>query len=125
MFKRIRNALSSSPTTVWVAQVISSGFIVSSKVEPKQYPKKEETSHNLTLEFEEPVRDGNDVSHLNFKGDNGEITHQYELFSGQESLTLNLNPRQAETEIVTVTTGDEVRDTSILKLWEETVDTTE
>jgi hypothetical protein len=118
MFESIRNAFSSAPDTMWVSEVVDAAYVVGSQLTPVDYEQQHEYSHTWELEFAEPARDGNDISHLHFRKD-GQIVSQRELLSGEEATTMELTPSESEMEIVAVTTEDEVRDTSRVVIREE------
>lgn len=118
MFDAIRSAFSKGPETMWISEVVDAAFVVSTQLTPVEYEQKEDYSHTWEFEFAEPVRDGNQVSHLHFRED-GQIISQRELLSGEEATTMQLTPSEGEMEIVAVTTEDEVRDTSRVEIREE------
>lgn len=119
MFESIRSALSTGPDTIWISEVVDAGYVVDSRLEPVQYEQKEDYSHTWELGLREPARDGNDIAHLNFRNEDGQIVSQLELLSGEESTRMQMTPEAGEMEIVAVSTGDEVRDTSRVKIREE------
>lgn len=58
-----------------------------------------EMSHTLTIRFKEPVRDGNEVSHLNILYD-GQAAMSDELFTGETKYSCGLNPSVGEYSVV-------------------------
>jgi len=122
MFKKIKSVLSTGPPTRWFATVAEAGFVVAARVEEMDYKQKEDYDHVVTLDFREPVRDNNDVSHLNLRGEGGNIGGQLDLLAGESSTDFTMNPKDGEVNVVAVTTDDSVRDTTTIRFYEEIID---
>lgn len=122
MLEWIRNALSSGPTSRWFAEVTEPGYVQSARLDEVEYQQKTEHTHTLTLEFSEPVRDGNTVSHINMRQEAGGIVAQLDLYTGESTAGLDLtNPREEELHAVAVKKDDTARDTSTIRLYEELI----
>lgn len=111
----------SEPATNWVARLRTSEFLTDARLEPCF---DEGYSHTLVLEFSEPVRDGNDISHYNIRGDKGVALASYDLVTGNVAERLEINPADlpGAFDVVFVTGDDEVHSTDRVELTEVLVE---
>lgn len=122
MLNALKNILSTGPSTRWFAKVTEPGYVQSARIDEAKYEQKKDHTHVLTLDFEEPVRDGNEVSHINMRHEEGGIVAQLELYTGESSGSLNLNEPTEETlYAVAVKQDDTARDTATLRIYEEVI----
>lgn len=93
------------PSSYFVAELHTDNFLTEAILEGNY--ESEDYSHRLILKFSEPVRNGNNISHLNISSE-GQVVAQEELFTGETSFSLDLNPGFWELEIVVVDTDGNV-----------------
>lgn len=105
MFNWLAKLFSTGPKKTWVVELDSPGFVTSAELEKGS--RSDDHSHRLILQFNEPVRDNNNVSHLNL-GVNGHVINQHGLYSGDSAYSISINPGHDTLEIVTVDTDDQV-----------------
>jgi len=73
-------------TPTYLAQVEGEGFLRSMDAE---YQRGEEGAQ-ISIEFSEPVRNGNNVNHMNIRDpETGTVVGQYDLRAGETGLQLN------------------------------------
>jgi hypothetical protein len=112
------------PATNWVARLRTSEFLTDARLEPCL---NEGYSHVLVLEFSEPVRDGNDLSHYNLRGGEGVAVASFEPATGDVADRLEVNPGDLPPvfDVVFVTRGGEVHAADRVELAEVPVEETE
>jgi hypothetical protein len=105
MFDWIRGLLDSGPTYNWIVELDGDGFVTNARLEP--YFESDDFDRLLVIEFEEPVREGNKVAHINL-GVDGVIQNQFELYSGETVYKVGVNPSDRVSELVTIGMNDMV-----------------
>lgn len=113
MLNWLSNLLSSGPKKKWVVELSSTGFVTDASIQ--KGAKSDGLSHTVTVEFDEPVREDNDVSHLNMRYE-GQVIQQIKLLSGDTSNSFGCNPYQGAIEMVTVDSDDHVVSTEELTM---------
>lgn len=111
------------PATNWVARLRSSEFLADARLGPNLGG---DYSHTLVLEFSEPVRDGNEISHYNLRGGDGMAFASYDLVTGDTAERIGMNPGTVPGafDVVVVTRDDEVYATDRVELAEVPVEET-
>ncbi|GGJ17564.1 hypothetical protein GCM10008995_29160 [Halobellus salinus] len=84
MFEWLRDLMVGSPT--YTAHVTGEGFLTSVNA---QYERGKDGAQ-IDMNFSEPVRDGNNINHMNIRDpETGTIVGDYDLRTGETGLDLN------------------------------------
>lgn len=124
MFDWLSRVLSTGPSTRWYAEVTEPAFVTSAQITEGQ-PASEDSDYQyeLGLNFKEPVRDGNDISHINIRDQSGNIVLQLELYTGESTTSFFVKEELPDRELSAVTVNQDgtARDTAIIKIYEEPI----
>jgi hypothetical protein len=99
-------------STTYTAFSVTNEFVETVELE---HDWEGEPSHSLSIRFIEPVRDGNQVSHINVIYD-GRAFVSEGLVTGETKYRFGLNPEEAEFEVVFANDDDEVLMTDRIRI---------
>jgi hypothetical protein len=105
MLDWIRGLFESGPTYNWIVELDGDGFVTNARLEPSF--ESDEFDKLLVIEFEEAVREGNEVAHINV-GRDGTIFNRFELYSGDSAYKAGVKPSEEVWELATIGMDDMV-----------------
>lgn len=124
MFDWLSRVLSTAPSTRWYANVAEPGFVQSVQITEGQPVSGDgDYRYEVTLDFKEPVRDGNDISHINIRDQSGSIVLQLDLFTGESTTSFFIKEELPDQQLSAVTVNQDgtARDTTTINIYEEPI----